>query len=106
MPRRFGKYTLIRKLALGGMAEIFLALQKSMAGFEKLIVVKRVLPHLAKDQAFIELLLSEARIAATLNHPNVAQIYAVGETGGAVFAFSMFVASGRVPDPSSVEGAG
>jgi serine/threonine-protein kinase len=82
MPQRFGKYTLIRKLALGGMAEIFLALQKSMAGFEKLIVVKRVLPHLAKDQAFIELLLAEARIAATLNHPNVAHIYDVGEVHG------------------------
>ncbi len=82
MPRRFGKYTLIRKLAIGGMAEIFLALQRSMAGFEKLIVVKRVLPHLAKDAAFIELLLSEARIAATLNHPNVAHIYDVGEVDG------------------------
>ncbi len=82
MPQRFGKYTLIRKLALGGMAEIFLALQRSMAGFEKLIVVKRVLPHLAKDQAFIELLLTEARIAATLNHPNVAHIYDVGEVQG------------------------
>jgi serine/threonine-protein kinase len=82
MPQRFGKYTLIRKIALGGMAEIFLALQRSMAGFEKLIVVKRVLPHLAKDQAFIELLLTEARIAATLNHPNVAHIYDVGEANG------------------------
>jgi serine/threonine-protein kinase len=82
MPRRFGKYTLIRKIALGGMAEIFLALQKSMAGFEKLIVVKRILPHLAKDRAFIDLLLAEARIAATLNHPNVAHIYDVGESEG------------------------
>jgi serine/threonine-protein kinase len=82
MPRRFGKYTLIRKLALGGMAELFLALQKSMAGFEKLIVVKRILPHLAKDRAFIDLLLAEARIAATLNHPNVAHIYDVGEVDG------------------------
>lgn len=82
MPRRFGKYTLIRKLALGGMAEIFLALQKSMAGFEKLIVVKRILPHLAQDRAFIDLLLAEARIAATLNHPNVAHIYDVGEVDG------------------------
>jgi serine/threonine-protein kinase len=79
MPRRFGKYTLIRKLAVGGMAELFLALQRSVAGFEKLIVVKRVLPNLAKDHAFIDLLLSEARIAATLNHPNVAHIYDVGE---------------------------
>lgn len=82
MPKRFGKYTLMRKLATGGMAELFLALQKSVAGFEKLIVVKRVLPHLVKDQSFIEMLLSEARIAATLNHPNVAHIYDVGEVNG------------------------
>ncbi len=82
MPVRFGKYTLIRKLAVGGMAELFLALQRSMAGFEKLIVVKRVLPHLVKDESFIEMLLAEARIAATLNHPNVAHIYDVGSVDG------------------------
>lgn len=79
MPVRFGKYTLLRLIALGGMAELFLALQRSVAGFEKLIVVKRVLPHLAKDESFIEMLLAEARIAATLNHPNVAHIYDVGQ---------------------------
>jgi serine/threonine protein kinase len=82
MPVRFGKYTLIRKLAVGGMAELFLALQRSVAGFEKLIVVKRVLPHLMKDQSFVTMLLDEARIAATLNHPNVAHIYDVGEANG------------------------
>lgn len=82
MPVRFGKYTLIRKLAVGGMAELFLALQRSVAGFEKLIVVKRVLPHLVKDESFIEMLLAEARIAATLNHPNVAHIYDVGSVDG------------------------
>ena len=82
MPVRFGKYTLIRQIALGGMAELFLALQRSVAGFEKLIVVKRVLPHLAKDESFIEMLLTEARIAATLNHPNVAHIYDVGRADG------------------------
>ncbi len=82
MPVRFGKYTLIRKLAVGGMAELFLALQRSVAGFEKLIVVKRVLPHLAKDESFIEMLLAEARIAATLNHPNVGHIYDVGSVDG------------------------
>jgi serine/threonine-protein kinase len=82
MPARFGKYTLLRKLAVGGMAELFLALQRSVAGFEKLIVVKRVLPHLAKDSSFIEMLLAEARIAATLNHPNVGHIYDVGSVDG------------------------
>jgi serine/threonine-protein kinase len=79
MPRRFGKYTLMRKLAVGGMAELFLALQRSVAGFEKLIVVKRILPHLAKDRAFVDLILQEARVSATLNHPNICHIYDVGE---------------------------
>lgn len=82
LPKRFGKYTLLRRLALGGMAELFLALQKSVAGFEKLIVVKRVLPGLAQDKAFVEMLLQEARIAATLTHPNIAQVYDVGFVDG------------------------
>jgi serine/threonine-protein kinase len=60
------------------MAELYLALQKSVAGFEKLIVVKRILPHLATDRTFVEMLLGEARIAATLTHPNIAQVYDVG----------------------------
>ena len=85
LPKRFGKYTLLRRLALGGMAELFLALQKSVAGFEKLIVVKRVLPDLAKDKAFVEMLLQEARIAATLTHPNIAQVYDVGLAEGRYF---------------------
>ncbi len=85
LPKRFGKYTLLRRLALGGMAELFLALQKSVAGFEKLIVVKRVLPGLAQDKAFVEMLLQEARIAATLTHPNIAQVYDVGYVEGDYF---------------------
>lgn len=85
LPKRFGKYTLLRRLAVGGMAELFLALQKSVAGFEKLIVVKRVLPKLASDRAFVEMLLQEARIAATLTHPNIAQVYDVGVVEGDYF---------------------
>lgn len=76
---RFGKYTLIRKLATGGMAELFLAIQKSVAGFEKLLVIKRILPSMNQDRAFIEMLLHEARIAATLSHPNIVQIFDVGQ---------------------------
>jgi len=82
LPKRFGKYTLLRRIAVGGMAEIYLALQKSVAGFEKLIVVKRVLRKLAADPNFVTMLLDEARIAATLNHPNIAQIYDVGKAEG------------------------
>ncbi len=82
MPMRFGKYTLIRKLATGGMAELFLAIQKSVAGFEKLIVIKRILPPLNQDRAFVDMLLHEARVAATLSHPNIVQIFDVGQTDG------------------------
>jgi serine/threonine-protein kinase len=82
LPKRFGKYTLIRRIAVGGMAELFLGIQRSMAGFEKLIAIKRVLPKLAEDRDFIQMLLDEARIAATLTHPNIAQVFDVGVADG------------------------
>lgn len=85
MPKRFGKYTLLRKLAQGGMAELFLAIQRSVAGFEKLIVIKRILPAVSQDTAFIEMLLHEARVAATLSHPNVCQTFDVGQAEGSYF---------------------
>jgi eukaryotic-like serine/threonine-protein kinase len=78
LPRRFGKYTLLRKLATGGMAELFLAIQRSVAGFEKLVVIKRILPVRSREQAFVDMLLHEARIAATLSHPNIVQVFDVG----------------------------
>ena len=78
----FGKYSLIAKLATGGMGEIFLARLSGMAGFEKLVVIKRLLPHLAEDSHFVTMLLDEARIAARLSHPNVCQVYDLGEVDG------------------------
>lgn len=85
LPRQFGKYTLLRALASGGMASVFLALQRAVAGFEKLVVIKRILPELAKDRGFVEMLLAEARTAATLNHPNVVQTFDVGEVEGTFY---------------------
>jgi serine/threonine protein kinase len=85
LPAKFGKYTLLRKLAVGGMAELFLAIQRSVAGFEKLIVIKRILPAMNQDRAFIDMLLHEARIAATLSHPNIVQIFDVGQVDGIYF---------------------
>jgi serine/threonine-protein kinase len=85
MPARFGKYTLIRRLASGGMAELFLAIQKSVAGFEKLLVIKRILPSMNHDRAFVDMLLHEARVAATLSHPNIVQIFDVGQENGQYF---------------------
>ena len=78
----FGKYTLLCKLATGGMGELFVARQTGAGGFEKLVVIKRLLPHLAEDAHFVAMLLDEARIAARLSHPNVCQVYDLGEADG------------------------
>jgi eukaryotic-like serine/threonine-protein kinase len=85
LPRQFGKYTLLRRLAAGGMAELFLALHRSMAGFEKLVVIKRILPSMNQNQGFIDMLLHEARVAATLSHPNIVQTFDVGQVDGTYF---------------------
>jgi eukaryotic-like serine/threonine-protein kinase len=85
LPRPFGKYLLMRKLAAGGMAELFLALHRSVAGFEKLVVIKRILPLMNQDRQFIDMLLHEARVAATLSHPNVVQTFDVGQAEGTYF---------------------
>jgi serine/threonine-protein kinase len=77
--RRFGKYTLVAKLATGGMAEIFLARLHGDGGFEKLVCIKRILPHLAKDPQFVSMFLDEARVAARISHPNVCQVFELGE---------------------------
>jgi serine/threonine-protein kinase len=81
----FGRYELLRKLATGGMGQVFLARQKGPVGFQKLLVVKRLLPHLSEDQEFIQMFLDEARIAGLLNHPNIAQIYDLGDVDGVLY---------------------
>jgi serine/threonine-protein kinase len=77
-PTPFGKYELISKLAAGGMAEIFLARTRSSQGFEKYLVIKRILRARTSDPEFVRMFLDEARLAATLDHPNIVQIYDVG----------------------------
>jgi len=81
----FGSYQLIKRLATGGMAQIFLARQVGLEGFEKLLVVKRILPHLAENEEFVRMFLDEARIAARLNHPNVVQIFNLGQQDDSFF---------------------
>lgn len=80
-----GKYQLIRKLASGGMAEVFLARSAGPLGFEKQLVVKRILPHLTEDPQFVEMFLAEARLAALLNHAHIAQIFDFGQQDGRYF---------------------
>ncbi|MCC6336441.1 MAG: protein kinase [Myxococcales bacterium] len=81
----YGRYQLLKKLATGGMAQIYLARQRGPEGFEKLLVVKRILPHLAENEDFITMFLDEARIAARLNHPNVVQIFDLGAQDDSFF---------------------
>jgi eukaryotic-like serine/threonine-protein kinase len=81
-PYRFGKYTLLAKLAQGGMGEVFVALLSGAAGFEKLVVIKRILPHLAEDPRFISMFLTEAKLTASLAHPNICQVFELGEIDG------------------------
>ncbi|HRC58507.1 MAG TPA: serine/threonine-protein kinase, partial [Kofleriaceae bacterium] len=80
-----GRYELIARLATGGMGEIFLARLEGAAGFEKLYVVKRILPHLAGDGHFRTMLIDEARIASKLSHPSICQVYELGETDGELY---------------------
>ncbi len=81
-PYRFGKYTLLAKLAQGGMGEVFAALLSGEAGFEKLVVIKRILPHLAEDPRFVSMFLAEARVTASLTHPNICQVFELGQIDG------------------------
>jgi serine/threonine protein kinase len=80
----FGRYLLVQRLSRGGMGEIFLA-KHGLAGFEKLAVIKKVLPHLAADEQFISRFVDEAQVAIKLQHVNVAQVFEVGRVGDEYF---------------------
>jgi hypothetical protein len=84
-PQRLGRYELITRIGQGGMAEVQLALQRGPAGFEKLVVVKLVHDALATQKAFVDMLLDEARVAALVKHPNVVDIYDLGQAEGRYF---------------------
>lgn len=80
--RHLGRYELVHRLDIGGMAEIFLALERGPHDFERLVVIKRALPYLAAQPTFREMFLQEARWVARLTHPNIVQIHELGEAEG------------------------
>jgi tRNA A-37 threonylcarbamoyl transferase component Bud32 len=84
-PHVFGKFFLLQRLAVGGMAEIFRAKVAGAEGFEKELVVKRILPSRSQDQGFITMLVNEAKLTVQLTHNNVAQIYECGSIDGTYF---------------------
>src|SRR5258706_13558260 len=84
-PKAMKKYVVLGQLARGGMAELFLARANGLGGFERLLVIKRVRPELTHDGEFARMLLDEARIAATLQHTNIVQVFDVDIDDGNVF---------------------
>ncbi|MEL7371079.1 MAG: serine/threonine-protein kinase [Myxococcota bacterium] len=93
-PLRFGKYLLVERIAVGGMAEVFLAVQAGVEGFEKTVALKRIRPILSEKDAFVQMFLFEAKLAAQLHHPNIVQIYELGEIADNYFIAMEYV-SGR-----------
>ncbi len=79
MTEKFGKYELEKKLAVGGMAEIFLASHSGPEGFKKKLAIKRILPHMCENSDFVTMFLDEARLVAKFNHPNIVQIFELGK---------------------------
>lgn len=89
--RVFDKYEVVRRLGAGGMGDIFLARQRGVAGFDRLVVLKSLRPDIAGDEGFLAQFLNEARVAATINHPNVVVVYEVGEYRGVYFMAMEFI---------------
>lgn len=84
-PIPFGKYYLMDRVAVGGMAEVFKAKTFGVDGFEKIVALKRILPNIAEDEEFITMFIDEAKIAVKLSHANIVQIFQLGHEEGNYF---------------------
>ena len=89
--QKFGDYYLVEKIATGGMAEVWRARTVGLAGFEKTLVIKRVLENLVKDEEFVGLFIDEARIAVQLHHVNIVQVFDLGEVEGSYYMAMEYV---------------
>ncbi|MEW6435417.1 MAG: protein kinase [Myxococcota bacterium] len=89
--RRLGKYEVLCRLSTGGMSEIYLAHQTGLAGFNKLVVLKTILPDIGGEEDFVRMFLDEARTTAAFNHPNIAQVYELDTDDGQLFMAMEFV---------------
>ena len=90
-PQDFGPYVLVEQLAIGGMAEIYLAKTRGVAGFEKYLALKLIHPNYADDESFVNMLIEEAKIAVRLNHVNIAQVFDLGRHDGRYFISMEYV---------------
>ena len=79
-PVKFGRYILLDRINVGGMAEVFRGKMQGVQGFERMVALKRILPNIASDPDFIEMFVDEAKLAVQLQHANIAQIFDAGAT--------------------------
>ncbi len=79
--KQFGQYTMLDRIAVGGMAEVWKARMKGMEGFQKNVAIKKILPHLTDSVDFVTMFIDEAKLAAQLNHNNIIHIYDLGKIG-------------------------
>ncbi|NTX00677.1 MULTISPECIES: serine/threonine-protein kinase [unclassified Myxococcus] len=84
-PIPFGKYLLLDRVNIGGMAEVWRGKQFGASGFERLVAIKRILPNIAEDEEFISMFIDEAKISVQLSHANIAQIYELGQIASSYF---------------------
>jgi tRNA A-37 threonylcarbamoyl transferase component Bud32 len=104
---RMGKYRLVRRLAEGGMGEIFIARAEGRAGFEKVVVLKRILQQNVADRDAVAMFMDEARLMAALNHPNIVQVYDFGTAAGGHFFAMEYVHGedlGRIMKAATLSG--
>ena len=87
----FGDYLLHERIGAGGMAEIFLATAQGIEGFEKRLVIKRILPNLSDDDQFVRMFIEEAKLCVTLRHPNIVQVCDLGEIDSQYFIAMEYV---------------
>jgi TonB family protein len=78
---RFGQYTLLERIAVGGMAEVWKARMRGVEGFQKTVAIKKILPHMTDNTEFVAMFIDEAKLAAQLSHPNIIHIYDLGKIG-------------------------
>jgi TonB family protein len=87
----FGQYTLLERIAVGGMAELWKARMKGVEGFQKTVAIKKILPHLTDSSDFVTMFIDEAKLAAQLNHNNIIHIYDLGKLGDDYYIAMEFV---------------
>ncbi|MET0405867.1 MAG: serine/threonine-protein kinase, partial [Cystobacter sp.] len=96
--QRIGRYEVLSQLSVGGMAELFIGFTSGPGGFRKYAALKRILPDARSDEQFERMFLDEARITAAFNHPNIGQVFELGQDGDGLFLAMEFIAGQNLED--------